>query len=176
MKAVFIDESKSKAYVLCAIFVNVEHVPSIRRDLNRLRLKGQSRIHFVSESNRRRRQILSVYRTLPIEVRFFETRGEPEAESREKCFRELAKALPSGDYCEVWIEADSNHVDLDKTVLTNALKAEAKSSNVIFSHSDPRTQILLWIPDALAWVMTRGGDWHKELRGFNIWSHRHRKS
>jgi hypothetical protein len=176
MKAVFIDESKSKAYVLCAIFVNVEEVPRIRRDLNRLKLKGQSRIHFVSESNRRRRQILSVYRSLPIEVRFFVTRSESEARGREKCLRELVKALPFGDYCELWIEADSNHLELDKAVLTNALNAENKSSNVIFTHSDARTQILLWIPDALAWVRTRGSDWHKEFRGFDIWSDRPRQS
>jgi hypothetical protein len=168
MKAVFIDESKSKAFVLCAVFIEVEHIPAIRKNLNKLKLKGQSRIHFVSESNRRRKQILAVFRSLPIEVCFFELRGGSEAESREICLRELVRRLPIGEYCEVWIEADSNHLISDKAVLSSALIAEKKNSSVVFTHTDSRSQILLWIPDALAWIRTRGGDWHKEFRGIRI--------
>jgi hypothetical protein len=168
MKAVFIDESKSKTYVLCAVFVPLEQVPTIRKGLNKLKFKGQSRIHFVSEGNRRRKQLLTAYRTLPIEVLLIETNGRSEAESRETCLRALARQLPKGEYCEVWIETDSNHLGLDKSVLSSALMHEKKSSNVVFAHSDSRSQILLWIPDALAWIRTRGGDWHKEFRGFSI--------
>lgn len=168
MKAVFIDESKSKAYVLCAVFVNVDDVPRIRKGLNKLRLKGQSRIHFVSESDQRRRKILSHIRSLPIEIHFFEVKGNTEAESRKRCFAELIRKLPEGDYFEIWIETDANHVSLDKAVLSEALISEKRGSQVIFTHENSRSQILLWIPDALAWIKTRGGKWHKELNGFSF--------
>lgn len=168
MKAVFIDESKSKSYVLCSVFVSVDDVPRIRKGLNKLRLKGQSRIHFVSESDQRRRKILSSIRSLPIEVQFFEVKGRPEAESRRWCFGELVRMLPKDEFFEIWIETDTNHLLLDKGALSETLSAENKSSQVIFSHVNSRSQILLWIPDALAWVRTRGGNWHKELKGFSF--------
>ena len=166
MKAVFIDESKSKAYVLCVVFLPLDQIPAIRKGLNKLRLRGQSRIHFVSESDRRRKQLLSYFRKLPIEVCFFEIKGRSEAESRSWCLQEFVKSLPENQYFEIWLETDSNHLALDKAVLTSSLAAGKKSSQVVFTHTDSRSQVLLWIPDALAWVRTRGGDWLKEFKGF----------
>ena len=168
MKAVFIDESKSKSYVLCAVFVAVDDVPKIRKGLNKLRLKGQSRIHFVSESDQRRRLILSNFRNLPIEVQFFEVKGLSEAESRKWCLGELVRNLPDDGFFQIWIETDTNHLLLDKSILSETLLAEGKGSTVMFTHSDSRSQILLWLPDALAWIRNRGGNWHKELRGFSF--------
>jgi ubiquinone biosynthesis protein COQ9 len=111
--------------------------------------------------------LLSSYRKLPIEVQFFEVKGGTELDSRKWCLGELIRKLPRQEFFHIWIETDTNHLGLDKSVLSETLFAEGKSSTVMFTHDDSRSQILLWLPDALAWIKTRGGNWHKELRGFS---------
>ena len=54
---VFVDETKAKGFVLVAAVVAPASLASLRSQVNALRLKGQQRLHFASESNRRRSMI-----------------------------------------------------------------------------------------------------------------------
>lgn len=55
----FVDESIAKRYRLCLVAIPSGDLKATRTELQKLRLKGQSRIHMHSESPRRRKEILN---------------------------------------------------------------------------------------------------------------------
>lgn len=168
MPALFIDESKSKKFLMCAVQVAFEDLEDTSRKVSSLRLKGQTRIHFVSESKSRRKQILDQYRKLRLKIYFFTSSAQGESWSREQCLRALVNTLDEKFKYRVWIETDSNHLLHDKKVLGSALAFRQLQDSVEYVHTDSKTQPLLWLPDAFAWLKNRGGDWAIHLKGFDI--------
>ena len=166
MESIFIDESKSKNYIICAVKVQTVKVPEIRKVLSGLRLRGQSRVHFVSESDRRRRHILSTIRKLDFEVVFFVSKAKTDAEGRSRCLIGLVKDLNPEVSHQIWLEVDTNHLEQDRSIISQSLRAANLQTSVEFSHTGSNSQILLWLPDAMAWCENRGGPWRKELDGF----------
>jgi hypothetical protein len=53
-------------------------------------------------------------------------------------------------------------------VLTEQLIARGVRPNVDFHHEESRRLPLLWIPDAIVWTFNRGGNWSRELEGFDV--------
>ena len=166
MESIFIDESKSKNYIVCAVKVQTSKVPEVRKILSGLRLRGQNRIHFVSESDRRRKQILATLRKLDVEVVFFVSKAPSDAQARSLCLRAMVMDLNPETSYQIWLEVEINHLDLDRSVITKSLRAVNRQESVEFTHSDSKVQSLLWLPDALAWCENRGGIWRRELDGF----------
>ena len=169
MKAVFVDESKSKEFALCAVFVDINMVPRIRKELSSLRKKGQTSIHFVKERTSRKKAILSVLQMMDIEVLFIVCGGErTEGLAREKCLRGLVQQLRAGQAVQLVLELDENHLARDKRVLTQELLRLSLSDQVGFQHATSSQQQLLWLPDALGWIRTRGGQWARSLSRFRV--------
>ena len=163
MKAVFIDECKSKKFILVAVFVDLPRIPEIRKSLMRLRLKGQSRIHFVDESNPRRKSIVSSLTQHSFETKYFVSGAAGEAEARRKCLQAMIASLQPNIGYQIWLEFDENHIALDKTAISAAAASLGISQSIQFTHASARQQAMLWIPDALGWIMNRGGDWSHVL-------------
>ena len=171
MPALFVDESKSKKFLLCAVQVAFEDLQETSRHVSSLRLKGQTRIHFVAESKSRRKQILDQYRKLRLTIYFFTSSAQGESQSREQCLRALVNTLDAESKYRVWIETDSNHLLHDKKVFASALASRRMQDSVDYCHTDAKAQPLLWLPDAFAWLKNRGGDWANHLKGFEIRTH-----
>lgn len=167
MKAVFIDESKSKNYTICAVKMDAVELANSRKVISSLRLKGQSRIHFVSESDSRRKKILTEFRKLKLEVIFYISTAGSDAQDRKNCLEALVRELDPNSFHQLWLELDSNHLSQDRANLSRALRESGLSESVQFFHESSRVQTLLWLPDALAWCNTRGGIWKKELQTFD---------
>jgi hypothetical protein len=166
MKAVFIDECKSKKFTLIAVFVDFHSIPEIRKALMSHRLKGQSRIHFVDESNSRRKTILAALRKHEFHTKFFVADHEQESHARKRCLEGLVASLHVGMSYQIWLELDENHYALDRQTISAATAALQIEDCVEFRHENSRNQALLWIPDALGWVRNRGGDWAQALESF----------
>jgi hypothetical protein len=166
MKAVFIDECKSKKFTLTAVFVDVDHIPGIRKSLARHRLKGQSRIHFVDESNSRRRAILATLSKHEFQTKFYVAEVDRESEARRRCLQALIETLVDGSSYQIWLELDENHLLLDRQTLSAEMANRQIDDFVVFRHESARNQTLLWIPDALGWVRNRGGEWLQALEQF----------
>jgi hypothetical protein len=167
VKAIFIDESKAKDFILCAVEVEVSEIPRLRRALHKLTLPGQSRIHFVSESSRRRRLLVNNYKGLPLTISILRVKGSIGVLSRNKALEALTSRLDSAISYQLWIERDENHINSDQSSLTRSLRRLGMENSVTFFHSDSKSQPLLWLPDAFAWLANRGGDWAKELKKFD---------
>ena len=167
MKAIFVDESKAKDFILCSVEVEVSEIPQLRRALYKLTLPGQSRIHIVSESPRRRRLLVTSYREMSLKISILRVRGSTSVQSRNRALEALISRLDLNSTYQLWIERDENHVNSDQASLTQALRRLGLENNVSFFHADPKSQPLLWLPDAFAWLANRGGDWAKELKKFD---------
>jgi hypothetical protein len=167
MKAVFIDEVKSGKFILVAVLVDLSQIPQIRKSLMRHRLKGQSRIHFVDESNSRRRSIVGTLKKHSFETKFFVCESPREAEARRKCLETMIASLNPNFGHQIWLELDENHLALDRNTISATLAARGMSETVQFMHATSRQQAMLWIPDAMGWIMNRGGDWAQVLSGMH---------
>ncbi len=166
MELILVDESKAKSFILCAVFIEESQSRSVLKALGLLRLGGQSRIHFVAESSRRKRFLLSHYKHFVSRVEFFIVRDLPEKDSRQLAFTALVRALDSNQKYRLIIENDENHTQWDRKVLTRIIRELGLTETVRIEHDNSRTQILLWLPDALAWTKARGGNWAYLLGDF----------
>ncbi len=167
MEAIFVDETKSKKFTLTAVFVDLEQVPRLRVELVKLRMKGQRRIHFVDESDSRRRQIAGVLEKLDMHTIFFVTAEKAEREARKRCLAALVASLDTDANYQIWLELDESHLAHDKACITQALATQSMIDRVEFLHVTPYQQELLWIPDALGWIRNRGSDWVRVLARFS---------
>ena len=66
------------------------------------------------------------------------------------------------------LESDESQNPLDRKVLTQALVDLGVEEEVGFAHELPNDEPLLWIPDALAWCINRGGEWERRVKQMSV--------
>ena len=165
----FIDESKASKYILVATLVTVRQLSESRRTMRSLRVKGQPRTHFRRESDRRRRMLLSAIAEMKFS-HFVVTSPTHIGlhKARERCLREIVLQLCRSDVKNIVLESDESQNPLDRKVLTNALGDLGVEGEVGFAHELPNDEPLLWIPDALAWCINRGGEWERRVKQMSV--------
>ncbi|WP_104138947.1 hypothetical protein [Cryobacterium sp. Y62] len=161
MTTLYLDESKSKAYTIVSVALRTQDSPIVRKTLMQLRMKDQRRIHFVSESDSRRRLILSTLCDLGIQTYVYEAAGMPEAQARALCLAAVVEYITVLGASRIVLEQDDSVVAFDKKVLRDELFARALHKNVSYAHERSVAEPLLWVPDAVAWSFVRGGDWRR---------------
>lgn len=160
----FVDESVSKSYILCLVFIPTGKLHETRAALSKLRLKGQSRLHMQNENDRRRREILnsmmdlSTWNCVILQTRI---RKANYIEARERLFL-LAALTPEFATIRKIVVELSNEYERDKRVLTAIRKAN--HSDFEFSFEKSSSEECLWLADALAWAFARGGNTRKKIR------------
>ena len=159
----FIDESKSRHYVLAAAEVSREDFAAHRAELRSLVLPGQRRLHFAKESDPRRRAILTALTRLGVRVHVIESTVKREAPAREDCLVTLIGGLRARTAIGLVLERDASIERSDHRILYRELSTRGLRDHVEYRHEDPHREPLLWIPDAVAWCWTRGGDWRRRI-------------
>lgn len=84
MRLIYLDESKrGNRYLIASTTVDAAGAIEVRRELGHLVLPGQRRLHFKSESDRRRRELLDAIVGLSCAVRVYSVGrlAEPDARS-----------------------------------------------------------------------------------------------
>lgn len=160
MSTLFIDESKARGYLIVAAVVLPADLVRHRRAIAELRMKGQRRIHFTTESPERRRQILSMLTRLGVTARAYRSGAAKEADGRAACLRAVVQDLPGFGVDRMVLEQDDSVVQFDRQLLFTELRASGQS-DVGYEHTRTTSEPLLAIPDALAWCIARGGDWRR---------------
>jgi hypothetical protein len=168
MKLLLVDESKAKNYILCVVELPKDKAAHFRPLVNSVRKKGQSAVHFVSESPARKRQILQKYSELDLRCVNYVVKGISETDSRAMCIEALVEGLDVANNYEIIFDLDVNHLAADKRILQNSLARRGLGKLVEYRHEEPRFEQLLWLPDALAWTTARGGAWKAQLLKFNL--------
>lgn len=163
MSTLFIDESKSRGYTLVAAVIVPADAASMRKAVRELVLPGQRRLHFTRESDPRRRAILSALSALGVRAHVFRSGAEREADGREDCLKALVAYAHEHSHSRLVLERDESIEKADRRILYREIKARGLSDAVHYELEAPHDEPLLWIPDALAWSFTKGGDWKRRI-------------
>jgi hypothetical protein len=130
--------------------------------------KEQRSIHFVSESDSRRKSILAAFAKIEFQVVMFIVKGQSDTASRRACLDSLIEHLDASRRYSLVLDVDETILKRDRQALNNAILKRGMKDTIEYRHSEPHLEPLLWIPDALAWTLTKKGDWSSNLSAFNI--------
>ncbi len=158
----FIDESRrpSGYYVAAAVTV-ADQVGAARALARGFLLPGQRRWHFTEESDRRRRAILTAIAGSGL-VRVVVAHGSgPDPAVRAQCLRQLTPALVQTGVTRVVIESRAGRDHQDRQVLARALREVDRP--FAYDHLTPAADAALWLADAVAWSVSKGGPWREVL-------------
>lgn len=155
---IFVDESKARGYILVASAISLGSLQPSEKELRSLLKPGQRRIHFKSERDSRRKEILSRMCELEINVAVWISKGLSDKAARPLCLNALADELLESGVDRLLIERDESVVDVDRRMLAARLRHVA-SQSFAYEHVRPHDRPLLWVSDAVAWCFANGGDW-----------------
>lgn len=159
---VYVDESKARGYYVVATATASGDLRVSERALRDLLKPGQRRIHFKSESDRRRRQILSSMCALDVRVSVWIVKRRSDKEARPLSLGALvAEAVESGAALLI-IERDESLERADRRLIAEVIR-RAGSPELQYRHVAPHEHPLLWVSDAVAWCYSNGGDWIRRV-------------
>lgn len=157
----FVDESTAKRYRLCLVAIPSSDLKATRIELQKLRLKGQTRIHMAKESEARQKEILKKmlelesWKCLILQIK---TPGVTNTEARKTLFL-LASVHKLWTSIKHIVIEESNEVDRDRQILTWIKRQTKRDFEFEFARASQNE--CLWIADALAWAYSKGGDFRK---------------
>lgn len=155
---VYVDESKARGYYVVATAAVVGGIRSSERTLRALLKPGQRRIHFKSESDGRRRLILSRMCALDVRVSVWIVKQRSDKEARPLTFRALVEEAARDGIDQMIIERDESVERADRRLIAEILRSDGVSG-FRYQHAAPHEHPLLWVSDAVAWCYSSGGDW-----------------
>ena len=154
----YIDESKAKNYLLVLNLVLPGEQIYLRRTLISQLLAGQRSFHFTKESNRRRTQLVRLLLGLNFRVVVFSIKGMSNTESRRSLIAEACKNIRKLEISNLVFELDQSCYLNDVKIL-NEIRP-----GVPWDHRERHQEPLLWVADAVAWCVNRGGEWERMVR------------
>jgi hypothetical protein len=160
---VFVDETKQhRRLAMVAAVVAPADLREVRAAVRSLAKPGQRRVHFTSESSRRRNEILGTITELGLTATVYACeRGAPELDSRRSCLTRIVEDHATAH--RLIVERDDSLVAHDRRFLYDAVRKT--SAGLTYEHMRPHEECLLWVPDALAWCWSAGGEWGRRVRG-----------
>ncbi len=152
-------------YRLTMVEVSARDLGSVTRALRSMLPAGRQRLHFSSEGDARRRQILTAIVRLPIVATTVGApyrRGRDEEPARQRCLVELL-AVISPTVAVLVLDSRGAHRDLnDRRVLRGVVRASGRDLPT-YSHRGSSDEPLLALPDALGWAVGAGSRFAKQV-------------
>ncbi|MFT4263635.1 MAG: hypothetical protein QM572_09655 [Nocardioides sp.] len=150
---VFVDETKAREFIMVATWVGPNELVRARRALRALVPGGRARLHFKKLSDSQRLTALGAIRSLGITVTVSRASGRDEAAKRAEALRAVLAAADRHVAARVVLETDEPMVWRDLT-----LAHEVNCPCPVVHHRSVE-EPLLWVSDAVAWCLQRGGAW-----------------
>lgn len=161
---IFVDESKSKGYLIIAVIIAPGLLKSTRRKMLELRMPGQGHIHFVNERDSRRKLILSEISKIEMRVRAYKAIGYSQAAGRDACIELMLDDIRSTEATSIVFEKDESSEKSDRMLLHRGLLARGLSKNIEYRFMSKSAEPIIWIADAIAWSYSRGGDFKRRAQ------------
>ncbi len=158
---VYVDESKSNGYLLIAVIVEPGLAKSIRTRMLKLRMPGQSYIHFVSERHSRRKFILSEISRMELRARAYIVVGYSQTRGRDECLNLLLDDIQELEASIITFEKDESSENSDRQLLHLGLHSRGLARKVEYRFFSKSAEPIIWIADAIAWSYARGGDFRR---------------
>lgn len=159
---VFVDESKAGPYLLVASVVLPADLGAARGAVRSLHLPRQSRIHMKTETDARRRTILSAFEKAGLRATIHRAAGyKTNIAAREACIDALVRQLAIEPTARVTFECDETQDARDRQQLFRLVRELGCTERVQYEHRLASAESLLAVPDAIGWAYARGGDFRK---------------
>jgi hypothetical protein len=159
---VFVDETKAKGFVLVAAVVPPASLASLRSQVNALRLKGQQRLHFASESNRRRNMIARSLIATGVQAYVYDaTSFRDGKDAHDAAISQLTDDVVAMGATRLVLERDESVERNDRLVIRSRLLKVDPGNPLRYEHLRAAQESLLAIPDAIAWCWARDNKWRK---------------
>ncbi|TQJ31089.1 hypothetical protein [Microbacterium sp. SLBN-146] len=159
---VYVDESKARGYYVVATATAIHDVHTSERALRDLLKPGQRRIHFKSESDSRRRHLLSRMCGLDVRVSVWVVKQRSDKEARPLSLGALTEEAVRVGVSQLIIERDESLERADRRLIANTIR-RVGSSEMQYRHVAPHEHPLLWVSGAVAWCYSNGGDWVRRV-------------
>lgn len=161
---VYVDESKARGYYLAAAAIQPSERAGTDRAIRGLLKPGQRRIHFKSESDPRRRELLAEFSRIALRATVYQAKGVSDREGRKLCLTALVADMVTGGATELFVEQDDSLLLPDRRLIRDELARDAALDQLVYRHLRPADYPLLWVSDAVAWCHQAGGDWLRRVQ------------
>jgi hypothetical protein len=156
----FVDESKTGGYWLAAAIVESRDLDQLRRVTRGFRLPRQRRVHFVTESDGRRKKILTRLTSAGASVLVYDASHCPNGISpRDMALERLVDDLAKMGARRLVLERDDSVFAADRKIIRDRAEIAGCLDTLLYEHLRAYEEPLLAIPDAVAWCCQKGGDW-----------------
>ncbi len=162
---VFVDETKQRGYLLVAGVVVPGDLDPVRRVLRGLVLPGQRRLHMKDENDQRRRSIATAIAVGGVTATIYDAgrRYRNERERRAACLRSLITDTARRGDAMLVLEQDDTLLRWDNQRLIEFTREAGCRDTLRYEHRRAATELLLAVPDAVAWCWAKGGDWRRRV-------------
>jgi hypothetical protein len=153
---VFVDESKFRGYLLAAAIVPAADLTRLRKLVESLRMPRQRRIHFTTESDSRRKLILSRLAEAGTHAEIYDASGYARfQQARDAAMTCLVDDAAKAGTAMLVIECDDQAVSSDRAIIRARAERAGCLDTFRYAHKRAHEECLLAIPDAMAWA--KGG-------------------
>ena len=162
---VFVDETKHRGYLLVASVVVPDDLNSVRRMLRGLVLPGQRRLHMKDENDQRRRSIATAIAVSGVTATIYDAgrRYRNERERRAACLRALIIDVARRGDAMLVLEQNDTLLSWDNQRLIEFTREAGCRDTLRYEHRRAANELLLAMPDAIAWCWAKGGDWRRRV-------------
>lgn len=154
---VFVDETKTRDYVVAAATLPAGKVTQARKALRGLLLPRQDRIHFAKEKDAYRDRVLHVMCGLEVQVTLYIAKTKDQRAGRAACLTAVVEDVLKDRAAHLTIERDESLMRSDLELISDLLYPV--TDKPAYRLDVPRSEPLLWISDAVCWCYQRGGRW-----------------
>ena len=160
----FVDETKRRSYLLVTAVVVPTDLDSVRAGLRGLVLPGQRRLHVKDENDSRKRSIAAAVVASGVRATVYDAgdRYRTEWDRRSACLRALVADAAARDDAMLVLEQDDTLVAADRALLYRRVR-EVGREDLRYEHRRAASELLLALPDAVAWCWAKGGDWRRRI-------------
>lgn len=161
MKTLYIDESIRERYILVGHLVAANSVGRVRKAVRSHVLAGQRSIHFVKESDSRRKYLLAQFERLDCTALVVAVSGSDPKVARQIALQEILWRTHEYDVQQIVIELDVSSEAFDRATLLAHNRSVDVPLQIDFEFLTRNSEPLLWVADAVAWAVGRQGFWVK---------------
>jgi hypothetical protein len=163
---IYVDETKQRGYVLVASVHIADELDDLRKTMRGFVLRGQTRIHMAKESDQRRRAICDAICAAEVKATIYDAgqRYKDPLDARSACLQALIGDITVSEQTLLVLEQDDSIIHWDRQRLIELTRAQGRRNTLRYGHHRARSELLLTVPDAIAWCWARGNQWKRRIR------------
>ena len=159
---IYVDETKQRDYLLVASVHVATDLTALRRLVRELLMPNQRCLHMKDENLGRKKKIATAFVAAGVQATIYRAAGpqhRTEKDRRHACLRALIHDNATAGETMIILDHDESLISWDNQRLIEFTRAEHCRDTLRYEHKKGQAELLLAIPDAIAWCWAKGGEW-----------------